>query len=120
MGQLVYAAAMSHVLYPDYYGKNVGPHGRAMVEELIGVPPGVYQTRRRRHVTIESSSFLWHWIDDGRTFWWSSNDGEITIRLSKDGRVTNKTFQDVSLESPQDTIWRWLGFPQPTGVILID
>src|SRR6185503_16908136 len=37
MGRIVYAAAMSHVLYPDYYGKNVGPHGRAMVEELIAV-----------------------------------------------------------------------------------
>jgi len=37
MGQVVYAAAMSHVLYPDYYEKNVGPHGRAMVEELIAV-----------------------------------------------------------------------------------
>ncbi len=37
MGRLVYAAAMSHVLSPDYYGKNVGPHGRKMVEELIDV-----------------------------------------------------------------------------------
>jgi aromatic ring-opening dioxygenase catalytic subunit (LigB family) len=37
MGRIVYAAAMSHVLAPDYYGKNVGPHGRAMVEELIDV-----------------------------------------------------------------------------------
>jgi aromatic ring-opening dioxygenase catalytic subunit (LigB family) len=37
MGRLVYAAAMSHVLFPDYYGKNVGPHGRKMVEELIEV-----------------------------------------------------------------------------------
>jgi len=37
MGQIVYAAAMSHVLSPDYYGKNVGPHGRRMVEELIEV-----------------------------------------------------------------------------------
>ncbi len=37
MGQIVYAAAMSHVLNPDYYGKNVGPHGRRMVEELIAV-----------------------------------------------------------------------------------
>ncbi|HKZ03852.1 MAG TPA: hypothetical protein VJU81_00135 [Methylomirabilota bacterium] len=37
MGRIVYAAAMSHVLAPDYYGKNVGPHGRKMVEELIGV-----------------------------------------------------------------------------------
>ena len=35
MGRIVYAAAMSHVLSPDYYGKNVGPHGRRMVEELI-------------------------------------------------------------------------------------
>ncbi len=37
MGTIVYAAAMSHVLAPDYYGKNVGPHGRAMVEDLIEV-----------------------------------------------------------------------------------
>src|SRR5262245_44722392 len=35
MGTIVYAAAMSHVLAPDYYGKNVGPHGRRMVEALI-------------------------------------------------------------------------------------
>src|SRR5438132_5492528 len=37
MGRIVYAAAMSHVLYPDYYGDNVGPHGRRMVEALITV-----------------------------------------------------------------------------------
>ena len=37
MGRIVYAAAMSHVLSPDYYGKNVGPHGRAMVEALMDV-----------------------------------------------------------------------------------
>jgi hypothetical protein len=37
MGKVVYAAAMSHVLFPDYYARNVGPHGRAMVEELIAV-----------------------------------------------------------------------------------
>jgi aromatic ring-opening dioxygenase catalytic subunit (LigB family) len=37
MGRIVYAAAMSHVLFPDYYDKNVGPHGRRMVEELIAV-----------------------------------------------------------------------------------
>src|SRR5262245_55428016 len=37
MGRIVYAAAMSHVLHPDYYGQNVGPHGRRMVEELIAV-----------------------------------------------------------------------------------
>jgi aromatic ring-opening dioxygenase catalytic subunit (LigB family) len=35
MGRIVYAAAMSHVLHPEYYEKNVGPHGRAMVESLI-------------------------------------------------------------------------------------
>jgi len=35
MGRIVYAAAMSHVLSPDYYGKNVGPHGRRIVEDLI-------------------------------------------------------------------------------------
>jgi len=37
MGKVVYAAAMSHVLFPDYYAKNAGPHRRAMVEELIAV-----------------------------------------------------------------------------------
>src|SRR5438552_556140 len=40
MGRIVHAAAMSHVLYPDYYGQNVGPHGR--VSTLYGerpVPP---------------------------------------------------------------------------------
>ena len=31
----MYAAALSHVLSPDYYGKNVGPHGRTMVEALM-------------------------------------------------------------------------------------
>src|SRR4029450_5745670 len=37
MGRIVYAAPTSHALPPDYYGKNVGPHGRAMVEELMEV-----------------------------------------------------------------------------------
>jgi len=37
MGRLVYAAAMSHVLHPEYYEKNVGPSGRRMVEALIDV-----------------------------------------------------------------------------------
>src|SRR5947207_14567932 len=37
MGKIVYAAAMSHVLNPDYYDKNVGPRGRQMVEALIDV-----------------------------------------------------------------------------------
>ena len=37
MGNVVYAAAMSHVLYPDYYGNNVGPHRRRMVGELLAV-----------------------------------------------------------------------------------
>ena len=37
MGQIVYAAAMSHVLHPEYYEKNVGPRGKTLVEELIAV-----------------------------------------------------------------------------------
>ena len=37
MGRIVYAAAMSHVLHPPYYEKNVGPHGRKMVEDLMAV-----------------------------------------------------------------------------------
>jgi hypothetical protein len=32
MGRIVYAAAMSHGLYPDYHGQNVGPHGRRMAK----------------------------------------------------------------------------------------
>jgi hypothetical protein len=35
MGQVVFAAAMSHVLDPDYYGTHCGPRGRQMVEELM-------------------------------------------------------------------------------------
>jgi 2,3-dihydroxyphenylpropionate 1,2-dioxygenase len=35
MGQIVFAAAMSHVLDPDYYGTNVGPHGRRAVQTLM-------------------------------------------------------------------------------------
>ncbi len=35
MGRIVFAAAMSHVLDPDYYGTNVGPEGRRMVEALM-------------------------------------------------------------------------------------
>ncbi len=35
MGRIVYAAAMSHVLHPPYYEKNVGPRGRTLVEKLI-------------------------------------------------------------------------------------
>ena len=37
MGRITYAAAMSHVLHPSYYDKNVGPRGRRMVEDLIAV-----------------------------------------------------------------------------------
>jgi hypothetical protein len=37
VGRIVYAAAMSHVLHPPYYEKNVGPHGRKMVEDLMAV-----------------------------------------------------------------------------------
>jgi len=32
MGRIVFAAAMSHVLDPEYYGTNVGPAGRRSVE----------------------------------------------------------------------------------------
>ena len=35
MGRVVFAAAMSHVLDPDYYGTHCGPAGRRMVEELM-------------------------------------------------------------------------------------
>jgi aromatic ring-opening dioxygenase catalytic subunit (LigB family) len=35
MGEIVFAAAMSHVLDPDYYGTHCGPRGRQKVEELM-------------------------------------------------------------------------------------
>lgn len=35
MGQIVFAAAMSHVLDPDYYGTHCGPAGRRSVETLM-------------------------------------------------------------------------------------
>src|SRR5205823_14768840 len=35
MGQITFAAAMSHVLDPEYYGTNVGPRGRRSVEALM-------------------------------------------------------------------------------------
>ena len=37
MGRIVYAAAMSHVLDPDYYGTHCGPRGRQMVQELMAL-----------------------------------------------------------------------------------
>jgi len=37
MGRIIYAAAMSHVLDPEYYDRNVGRDGRRMVEGLIEV-----------------------------------------------------------------------------------
>src|SRR5438552_4078532 len=37
MGRIVYASAMCPVPNPPYYEKNVGPHGKRMVEELIAV-----------------------------------------------------------------------------------
>src|SRR3989442_14458755 len=36
MGRIVFAAAMSHVLDPDYYEKNRGAVGRRTVETLMG------------------------------------------------------------------------------------
>jgi aromatic ring-opening dioxygenase catalytic subunit (LigB family) len=35
MGRIVFAAAMSHVLDPDYYGTHCGPTGRRTVEALM-------------------------------------------------------------------------------------
>jgi hypothetical protein len=43
--------AMSHVLYPDYYGQNVGPHGRRMVEDLIAVVQDMGRTLSRPRPT---------------------------------------------------------------------
>ena len=37
MGRIVFAAAMSHVLDPDYYGTHCGPRGRQMVQDLMAL-----------------------------------------------------------------------------------
>ena len=41
VGKIVFAAAMSHVLDPDYYGTNVGPAGRRSVEALMAEVRGL-------------------------------------------------------------------------------
>jgi hypothetical protein len=67
MGKVVYAAAMSHVLFPDYYAKNVGPHGRAMVEELIAVVHD--RSRRAPSSRMRSATPSSDGTRDGSTSW---------------------------------------------------
>jgi len=50
MERIVYAAAMSHVLSPDDYDKNVGPHGRKIVGEPIRPRDDVWAARAARDV----------------------------------------------------------------------
>ena len=52
MGRIVYAAAMSHVLSPDYHDKNVGPRGRKMVEELMDAVRTMLEARPDAPVVI--------------------------------------------------------------------
>jgi hypothetical protein len=93
----------------------------AEVEDLIGVPPGNYETRQRRFIHFANETFILHLMADPPVATWSSNDGEITIRLSNDARVAHKDFEEIELESLQDTIWRRLGFsPQQSEVTIID
>ena len=49
MGRIVYAAAMSHVLNPGYYEKNVGERGRRMVTDLMAVVRDMGRDLDERH-----------------------------------------------------------------------
>jgi len=93
----------------------------AEVEQIIGVPPGNYETRQRNGPRHPRSAYV---LFEGNNIYsiapevtWSSNDGEIIVTVSKDGRVMHKHFNDVELESVSDTLRRWLGFaPEPDAV----
>jgi hypothetical protein len=85
------------------------------IEELIGLPPGQYE----RDAIFLNVPGAMH----GETCEsWSSNDGEIIVWVSSEGKVTDKTFNNepVGRESTFDTLRRWLGFPREPVVIVID
>jgi 2,3-dihydroxyphenylpropionate 1,2-dioxygenase len=90
MGRIVYAAAMSHVLYPDYYGENVGPHGRRMVEDLIGVVREMGRT-----LTAAAPDALVVVADDHLNVFSFDAVPALCIRV---GRSVNRMVQDDAIE----------------------
>jgi aromatic ring-opening dioxygenase catalytic subunit (LigB family) len=93
MGRIVYAAAMSHVLYPDYYGKNVGPHGRRMVEELIAVVRDM-----GRALAAEAPDALVVIADDHLNVFSFDAVPALCVRV---GRSVSRMVQDDAIEFDQ-------------------
>jgi 2,3-dihydroxyphenylpropionate 1,2-dioxygenase len=90
MGRVVYAAAMSHVLYPDYYGQNVGPHGRRMVEELIRVVRDI-----GRRLAATSPDALVVVADDHLNVFSFDAVPALCVRI---GRSVSRMVQDDAIE----------------------
>ncbi len=95
------------------------------VEELIGLPPGSYGTAWQRVNVLgdEADHKFWHLSHEKKYVHWSSNDGEITVSVSPDGKVTGKMFyylEGTISEGPLDTLRRWIGFPREPVVMSIE
>ena len=93
MGRIVYAAAMSHVLYPDYYGQNVGPHGRRMVEALIEVVRDMGRT-----LAAASPDALVVVADDHLNVFSFDTMPALCVRIK---RSVNRMIQDDAIEFDQ-------------------
>ena len=90
MGRIVYAAAMSHVLYPDYYSQNVGPHGRRMVEALIDVVRDMGRT-----LAAAAPNALVVVADDHLNVFSFDAVPALCVRV---GRSVNRMVQDDAIE----------------------
>src|SRR2546428_3868874 len=90
MGRIVYAAAMSHVLYPDYYGENAGPHGRRMVEALIDVVRAMGRT-----LAAAAPDALVVIADDHLNVFSFDAVPALCVRI---GRSVNRMVQDDAIE----------------------
>jgi hypothetical protein len=96
----------------------------AQVEAAIGLPPGDYGTRwiRVPVLSADAEDEFWRLAHEKKYISWSSDEGEILIRVSPEGVVTNKMFYKL-VGSPRETPWerllRWIGgMPEPEPVII--
>lgn len=88
------------------------------VEELIGLPPGEYEKGVMYWYAEPGSMFG---MKGDKCESWSSNNGQIVVWVSPEGKVTDKDFNEpLERESTFDTLRRWLGFPREPVVILVD
>jgi hypothetical protein len=75
------------------------------VDGVIGLPPGKYGTKWRRvKVLPEGSESFWDLSHEKRFVFWSSNDGEIIVSISPEGKVTGKMFYELEGGSEVDPI----------------